>query len=127
MTDFVDNFKKLNDNQQKALPLLLMGENNKNVANKLGVDENTIYRWRNDPNFKNILNEMRRQSLESIERQLHSLGSKAITELTFLLENATNENNKLKASTFILEKILQYQQIELIKRIDALEERLNLK
>ena len=113
MNDFVDNLKKLSDKQQNALMLILLGENNKSVASKIGVDENTIYRWRNDINFKSVLLDMRIQVLENIEVQLHNLGNKAIKKLTHLLDNAENENNQLKASTFILDKILQYEQLQL--------------
>lgn len=91
--------------------LILLGENNKSVASKIGVDENTIYRWRNDINFKSVLLDMRIQVLENMEVQLHNLGNKAIKKLTHLLDNAENENNQLKASTFILDKIMQYEQL----------------
>ena len=72
MTDFVENFKKLNDKQQTALSLLLIGDNNKVVASKVGVDENTIYRWRTDPIFKELLINLRIQALQSIEIKLHT-------------------------------------------------------
>lgn len=107
--------------------LILLGENNKSVAAKIGVDENTIYRWRNDINFKSVLLEMRIQVLENIEVQLHNLGNKVVKKLTYLLDNAENENNQLKASTFILDKIMQYEQLQLYKRLDTIEERLNMK
>ena len=126
MTDFVENFKKLNDKQQQALSLLLIGENNKTVASKVGVDENTVYRWRNDPTFKNILVNMRIQTLENMEIQLHNLGLTALNKLAYLLNNAENENNQLKASIFILDKVLQYEQLQLYKRLDQIEGRLNL-
>lgn len=125
MNDFVDNFKKLTDKQQKAISLLLAGENNKTVASKIGVDENTIYRWRNSPNFNQILTDMKLQALQSIETKLQNLGNKALNQLLYILENAENENNQLKASIFVLDKILQYEQLEIIKRLDLIEERLN--
>lgn len=127
MTDFVENFKKLNDKQQIALSLLLTGDNNKIVASKVGVDENTIYRWRNDPLFKELLVNLRIQALESIEIKLHALGDKALNKLLSILDNAENENNQLKASIFILDKILQYERLELVKRLDNIEERLDIK
>lgn len=125
MTDFVEKFKKLNDKQQEAIILLLLGDNNKIVASKVGVDENTIYRWRNHEPFKSILVEMRLQTIESLELKLNSLGEKALNKLSYLLENAENENNQLKASTFILDKTLQLTQLEILKRLDAIEEKIN--
>lgn len=65
--------------------------------------------------------------MQSIEIKLHTLGDKALNKLLSILDNAENENNQLKASTFILDKILQYQQLELVKRIDNIEERLDIK
>lgn len=125
MYDFVENFKKLNDKQQEAIVLLLLGDNNKKVASKVGVDENTVYRWRNSEPFKSVLVEMRLQAIESLEMKLNSLGEDALNKLSYLLENAENENNQLKASTFILDKSLQFTQLEILKRLDAIEERLN--
>ena len=124
MTDFVENFKNLNDKQQEAIALLLAGETNKMVASKIAVDENTVYRWRNSEPFKSTLNELRLKSIEEVEIKLLNLGSKALQKLSYLLEYAENENNQLKASLFILDRILQYSQLEFMQRIDAIEERL---
>lgn len=126
MNENVEILEKLSDKQQQAILLLLLGDNNKTVASKIGVDENTVYRWRNEPIFKSALLDMRIQSLESIETKLHSLGDNALNKLKTILNNAENENNQLKASIFILEKILQYEQLQLLKRLDAIEERLDL-
>lgn len=124
MYDFIDDFKKLNDKQQEAIVLLLTGENNKSIASKIEVDENTVYRWRNSEPFKTVLAELRLQAVENIEMRLNGLGTKALDKLSYLLDNAVNENNQLKASIFILEKTLQYAQLELIKRLDAIEEKI---
>ena len=62
--------------------------------------------------------------MAALELKLNSLGNKAIDKLLFLLDNADNENNQLKASMFILDKTLQFNQLEIIKRIDAIEEQL---
>lgn len=124
MYENIDNLKKLNDKQQEAIVLLLLGENNKTVASKVGVDANTLTRWRNSEPFRSVLVDMRLQAIENIELKLQSLGDKALDKLLYLLENADNENNQLKASIFILDKSLQYNQLEIIKRLDAIEERL---
>ena len=124
MYDFAEKLKKLNDKQQIAIFLLLLGETNKSIANKVGVDENTVYRWRVSETFKSILVDMRLQAIESLELKLNSLGDKALDKLLYLLESAENENNQLKASMFILDKTLQYENIEIVKRLDTLEERL---
>lgn len=124
MNDYVEKFEKLNDKQQDAIILLLIGENNKTVASQLGVDENTVYRWRNSEPFKSLLIDMRLQAIENIEMRLNHLGTKALDKLSHLLENAENENNQLRASTFILDKTLQYAQLEIMKRLDAIEEKL---
>ena len=126
MNENVEILEKLSDKQQQAILLLLLGDNNKTVASKIGVDENTVYRWRNEPIFKSALLDMRIQSLESIETKLHSLADDALNKLKTILNNAETENNQLKASIFILEKILQYEQLQLLKRLDAIEERLDL-
>lgn len=125
MKDFAEILKKLNDKQQEAIMLLLTGDNNKTVASKVGVDENTVYRWRNSEPFKSILLDLRLKCVEDIEIKLHSLGSKAINMLEYLLDNADNENNQLKAAVFVLDRILQYSQLELLERITSIEERLN--
>lgn len=65
--------------------------------------------------------------MQSIEIKLHTLGDKSLNNLLSILDNSENENNQLKASTFILDRILQYQQLELLKRINNIEERLDIK
>lgn len=56
--------------------------------------------------------------------KLHNLGNKTLNKLAFILENTDKENNQLKASLFILDKITQYNQIELLKRLEAVEGKL---
>ena len=65
--------------------------------------------------------------MQSIEIKFHTLGDKSLNNLLSILDNSENENNQLKTSTFILDRILQYQQLELLKRINNIEERLDVK
>ena len=124
MYENVEKFKSLNDKQQEAIILLLLGENNVSVASKVGVDENTVYRWRNSEPFKTVLVDMRLQAIESIELKLQGLGNKALDKLLLLLESANNENTQSKIAMFILEKTLQYKNLEVLKRLDAIEGKL---
>ena len=124
MYDFVDKFKDLNDKQQEAIILLLLGESNKSVASKVGVDENTVYRWRVSEPFKSIVIEMRLQLIENLGLKINCLGENALNKLSYLLDNAENENIQTKIAMFIIDKTIQYGNLEIIKRLDSLEERM---
>lgn len=54
--------KTLTDKQRKALELLTcgLGLSYKEIAEQVGVDNKTLYRWRNEPEFAHFQDELKR-------------------------------------------------------------------
>jgi predicted DNA-binding protein (UPF0251 family) len=100
--------KKLNPKQKKALELLTcgLGLTFKDIAEQVGVDEKTLWRWRNSPDFAHFqaelsrLNEIRWQAAEDAAREgaisLCREGNQKMIE--FVLKNiGYNPTNKVEA------------------------------
>lgn len=127
MYENVEEIEKLNEKQENTINMLVLGKSVEEVAKELNLNINTIYRWKKSQKFKQALKDKQDTIFDEITSKLGVISIDALNVLYDLMNNATNENNKLKASMFILDKILQYQQLEFIKRLDIIEERLNLK
>lgn len=121
MNENVEENKNLNDKQKQALSLLLLGKTNEDVAKELKINGNTIYRWRKQESFKTALKNKQEAVIEELISKIQPLGNKAIDVLESLLNNASNENNKLKASIFIIEKLLQLKDDYLLQKIEEIE------
>jgi hypothetical protein len=100
--------KKLNPKQKRALELLTcgLGMTYKEIANEVGVDEKTLWRWRNEPDFAHFqaeltrLNDIRWQAAEDAAREgaitLCREGNQKMIE--FVLKNiGYNPTNKVEA------------------------------
>jgi transposase-like protein len=69
--------RQLSQTQQNAIPLLLQGLSDAQVAQQLNVDRTTLFRWRQDKNFATEL-----------EKQRQVLCRQSITRLQSMLEPA---------------------------------------
>jgi hypothetical protein len=75
-----DNLRhELSPAQERALPLVLAGRTDREVADVVGVGRQTIWRWRNEiPVFVAALNRERHELWASNSDRLRSLTSKAL-------------------------------------------------
>ena len=101
--------------------MLASGKTIEDVAKELNLNINTIYRWKKNNSFKYALRDQQNQFFNNISIELNKLGTEAIGVLKDMMENATSESIKLKASMFIIDKIIQVEDNETIKRIDEIE------
>ena len=91
------------------------------VAQELNLNINTIYKWKKSRKFKQVLRDKLDTIFDEITSKLGVIGVDAINVLYDLMQNANNENNKLKASMFIIEKLLQLKDYETIKKVEEIE------
>ena len=127
MYDNVYDLENLSDKQKQALNLLLSGSSNEDVAKRLKVNINTIYRWKRQDPFKSVLRDKQDALIEDIINELQPLGIQAVETLKDLIFNASNENNKLKASMYIIDKLIQSRDAELLNKIEEIESVLRIK
>lgn len=70
--------KKLNENQQLAIQLLASGKAGKAVAQELEIRNETLSRWRNQPQFQAELNAFVEDIRENARGRLLSLVDRAL-------------------------------------------------
>ena len=117
MLENVYDLEKLTDKQKQAIKLLLSGKTNEEVAKELGINITTMYRWKRQNVFRKVLNDKQ----NDICNELHLLGNKAVDVLKELMEDASNENNRLKASMYIIDKLFQIRDAELLTKVEEIE------
>lgn len=119
----VENFtqEELPIRQRKAVLVLAATGNTTRAAKEAGVTQQTVYRWLEDPTFRNELRAAELQVLENLSRRLMDLTSKAITTLDGLLSDK-NSTTRLRAAQTIIEGALKLREIMSIEeRVAKLE------
>lgn len=121
MYENVEEIEKLNEKQENTINMLVLGKSVEEVAKELNLNINTIYRWKKSRKFKQVLRDKQDTIFDEITSKLGAIGVDAINILYGLMQNATNENNKLKASMFVIDKLLQLKDYDTIKKIEEIE------
>ena len=97
-----DNIRQLNDKQKQAIPLILSGKNDSEVAKGVGSTRQTINKWKNqDHHFQAELNYQRQANYDSQIDRLRKLRVKAVN----IIENELDSDDiktRQKAARFIL-------------------------
>ena len=94
--------------QEQGALLLSSGQNVIEVAKTLDVDRSTIWYWRQIPAFEAILNQLRTETLQTMQDGLLALHQQALKTIKRCL-SSENETVALKASQVIIEKTLKFQ------------------
>ena len=94
--------------QEQGALLLSSGQNVIEVAKTLDVDRSTIWYLRQIPAFEAILNQLRTETLQTMQDGLLALHQQALKTIKRCL-SSENETVALKASQVIIEKTLQFQ------------------
>ncbi len=77
----------LSAKQVQALPHLAIGQTLANTATAINVSERTIYRWFNDPVFREAYLELRQLEADIARAELRGLSLKAATTLSKAMDN----------------------------------------
>ena len=109
--------------QEQGALLLSSGQNVIEVAKTLDVDRSTIWYWRQIPAFEAILNQLRTETLQTMQDGLLALHQQALKTIKRCL-SSENETVALKASQVIIEKTLQFQVGETDKEKIELEQQI---
>lgn len=119
--NYANNHKELSEKQINAINLLASGKSIEDVSKELNLNVNTIYRWKKTHKFKSALREQQNIIFNEITLRFCEMGTEAINTIYNIMKNGTSENIKLRASMFIIDKIIQVEDNETIKRIDEIE------
>ncbi len=83
--------KNLNENQLLAVQLVAQGKSGKEIAKELSVTEETISRWKKQPAFIALVNEILGQLRDTTQQKMRNL---VLLALEILEKELFNENNK---------------------------------
>jgi len=123
MIDIIE--QKLTNRQLKAIPHLVASPTYAEGCQKADINKTTLYKWLKEPEFKRELDRQRDEVAAEAFAVLTQSLTKAVENLVGLIDN---EDNRLKrlACKDVIDYILEHKAIEdLVKRIEAIEQRLN--
>ena len=95
--------RDLRPRQVIAAGLLVSGKQGREVAAALNIAEETVSRWRQQVAFRNLMEQLLRQHIDSMQLSMVTLTGEAIAELHNLL-HAFSDTVSLKACAVILSK-----------------------
>lgn len=113
-------FKDLTPKQVKALPLLAAGEPAVEVSRKLKISKQSLSEWRQNEDFTHALVYMRKEALFEAVSMIQGLANDAVHTLKTIMENASNDQTKLRAAIFVIEhvKLNEFSNSSMIEKQD---------
>ena len=91
MSEETKSESSLDGKQEKALAMILQGEKDMVIAERLGIHRTTIYRWRkNDADFREALDERQTLMQEAARNGLMQLTDAALEAVKEALKDKDN-------------------------------------
>ena len=100
----VSTMTGLTPQQEQACILLASGEGLTSVAEKLSLNRGTLYKWQQNPAFMCYYNKQCKDFQNEVKSGIMGLHAQAMATMRELMTTG-NENTRLKASMWILEKV----------------------
>ena len=82
---------KLNQNQLLAIPLVAQGVSGKKISKTLKITEETVSRWKQQPEFKAEVNQILKECREETQHKLRSIVNTSLEIIKAELENDLSE------------------------------------
>lgn len=98
--------KDLNEKKMRAIELIINGENNTNIATKVGVSRQTIIVWRKDPIFIAELNKQKEQLKAGVKDKIMMNLNPIVDKMINLALKSKSEKISLDSSIYLLNRIL---------------------
>ena len=118
---------QLTPRQRVALTALLSAPSVKAAARELKVADRTLYRWLEEPVFRQALQDAEEMMMDETNRLLLAGRSKALHTLMELMDKAMSEQVRRQAACDWLDLWLKVRELrDMEKRITELEDRLNV-
>ncbi len=123
-SDIIDN---LTQRQVTALPHLLRPGPIAAQARNAGISRNTLYRWLEDPNFRECLERLREETLRFSQSEFQAITLKAVDAIEDALDS-DDMSIRLRAARIVMNESrnAQYDQ-HLQRRIEKLIDAHNLR
>ena len=101
----INGFTGLTETQEKACKLLAQGESVESTAQQLNIEESTLTIWRRNKAFDCYYNLQREQRRNATIASVYALADEAIKTLRDSLTFSAGEATRLKAATYIIDKL----------------------
>jgi len=107
----------LTRNQTRAIKALMEYPTIDQVAEAIGVNPRTVFRWLDDPGFKVELSQAEGRSLDKIARRLLMLGNKAIDAIEDIIDDPDQPGatNKRLSAQAILDQVVKLRELRNIE------------
>ena len=92
----------LTGQQVQCIGQLVTGRRQSQIAAELGIAEETISRWKNEPVFQAALNAAIQESYMAVVGATRTAATEALETVISLMQNATDERTRLSAALQLL-------------------------
>ena len=100
-----DNYQQLKPIQQRALGLLISGENISSTAKELEINRQAIYEWLQDELFNKVYELWQRKLMVETYQKQKELYEKALRGLDALLSNPLDASQYFEVVKFTIENL----------------------
>ena len=119
--DTHNKYLELRPNQIEAIPHIITSNSTAEAARLADVSRSTLHRWMRDPEFRDALEDVRREAAELARNQMSGLLVKAIATLSDVMDSS-NDRARTDAARTVVYAILkaeEYKNIEQsLERLD---------
>ena len=114
---------KLSSQKLRAITLLVSGKNQRDTAKEIGINERTLSRWLDQPDFHFTLRKGQEKAFKEGERLMSGAVKIAIEQLISILQDSdSSAAARVSCCRILLDSALKYRQnLELEDRILELE------
>ncbi len=119
----VENVKELTPKQAQALRSLLAKPSIGEAAKDAGVTSRTLYRWLDEPAFRQALTQAEDQAINAATRRLVGISEVAVAVIASIMaDRNVHAGTRLRAAQAVLDNLLKLVELRnLSERIAALE------
>ena len=115
-------FSSLSHRQQSALPVIAATPTLAQAARSSGIAESTLYRWLEDPHFRDELTRLRQEAADLAKQELRGVMLRSVSVLSDALEHP-DIAIRLRAARYGMTFAVQISEVEKLRAdLDAVED-----
>lgn len=95
----------LSEKQLIAIDMLVNGMSYKDTAHEIGIELNSLYRWKGTKEFKDELAKQQKEYKENIDRIILKYSNTIVNKIYDLAVNAKSEKVRLDAAIYLINRV----------------------
>lgn len=112
----------LSASQERAIELILTSRSLREAAKEVGVHEQTLYRWIQEPEFKAKYEKIQHQLRENISAQIRACSDKAVRVLKKIMSDSGEKSqNRINAAKIVLDILYKDYDRKYLDKIREME------